>query len=112
MTADAEEKEELRPEPHKTSSHAGSNLGTVHEYALAGQPVPPGSACFLVVALDALGERRVHDESHVGFVDPHAVGDGGADYLQAAGRPGALHHAALVVGHARMIVVRVYPRPL
>ena len=48
----------------------------VRHPGIGGQPVAPGAAGFLVVALDVLRQVEVGDEAHVGLVDPHAEGDG------------------------------------
>src|SRR3546814_9558151 len=42
--------------------------------------VAAGTAGFLVVALDRLGQVEVGDEAYVGLVDAHAEGDGGDDH--------------------------------
>ncbi len=44
---------------------------------LGGQPVAPSAAGLLVVALHALRQIQVRDETHVGLVDAHAEGNGG-----------------------------------
>jgi hypothetical protein len=42
--------------------------------------VAPGAAGLLVIGLDALGDRRMRDQPHIGLVDPHAECDGGGDH--------------------------------
>ena len=49
------------------------------QQAVARQPVAPGPAGLLVVALDVFRQVVVDDPAHIGFVDAHAEGDGCAD---------------------------------
>ena len=44
----------------------------VKQQAIRPQAVPPGTANFLVIALQVLGEVSVKDEPDVGLVDAHA----------------------------------------
>ena len=39
--------------------------------------VATSTTCFLIVRLQATGDVVMHDESHVGFIDPHAERIGG-----------------------------------
>ena len=47
------------------------------QQAVGAQAIPAGAADLLVIAFDALRQIMMNDEAHVGFVDPHAKGDGG-----------------------------------
>ena len=49
----------------------------IEQDALGLCAVPPGAACLLVVAFQALGHIVVNDVGHVGLVDAHAEGVGG-----------------------------------
>ena len=67
------------------------------------QPVPPGPAGLLVVALDGPGQVEVGDEAHVGLVDAHAERDRGdhdqavlAQEARLVGGPGARVEARVV----------------
>src|SRR3954468_24705183 len=51
-------------------------LQAVGHPRVRGQPVAPGAAGLLVVALDALRQVEVRDEAHVRLVDTHAESDG------------------------------------
>ena len=62
----------------------------VEENGAGGLAVASGAADLLVVLLDGTGEGGVNDGADVGFVDAHAEGDGGYDYLELAGEKVAL----------------------
>lgn len=47
----------------------------VEQNAVAGLPVPPGSAALLVVVLDSLGNRVIYYEANVRLVYSHPKGD-------------------------------------
>ncbi len=49
------------------------------QHTFGRQSVAPGPSGFLVVAFHGLGQIRVRDQPHVGFVYAHAKGDGGGD---------------------------------
>jgi hypothetical protein len=66
--------------------------GAEEKNALGREPVTPGAAGFLIVALDVLRQIVVDDETDVGLVDAHAESHGGADDLDACRartRPGS-----------------------
>jgi hypothetical protein len=66
-------------------------LQAVGHPGLRRQAVAAPAAGLLVVALDVLGHVQVGDEAHVGLVDAHAEGDGGA------------HHHAVVAQEAVLV---------
>ena len=74
----------LPQQHHVTQAIAHPGLG---RFAVAS-----GAAGFLVIALDRLGQVQVGDEAHVGLVDAHAEGDGGA------------HHDAVLAQEAALVV--------
>ena len=67
----------------------------VDEDRARGLAVAAGAADLLVVALDARGQRGVHDGPDVGLVDAHAEGDGGDDDVELAAEEAGLHAVAL-----------------
>ena len=71
--------------------------------AMGGQTVPSGASDLLVVAFDILGQVKVDDEAHVGFVDAHAKGDGGDNDLHVVADEGFLIAVALGILQTRMI---------
>ena len=102
-------------------------LPAVQQDAVRGFAVPPGAACFLIVALHVLGHVVVDDKGHIGLVDPHAERVGchhdGLDVIQEiflialaflGGQPGVVargrqalcqqHVAHIVHGFARCAV--------
>ena len=66
-------------------------------------PVPARPPRLLVVALDGLGEGLVDHEPHVGLVDPHPEGDGGADHLHLVLDPRLLGRRPLLRGEAGVV---------
>ena len=67
------------------------------------QAVPPGAPDFLVIALDALGQVVVQHEADVGFVDPHAEGDGRHDDLDVIPDEQFLVALALLIRQSGMV---------
>ena len=78
-------------------SHAVHVGVRVEEDALGLAAVPASTTRFLVVSLDALGQREVYDEADVRFVDAHAEGDGGAHHQDASLDPPVLNRTPLAV---------------
>ena len=58
--------------------------------ASAGCPFAPGPAEFLVVGFDTGRQIDVADEADIGFVDPHAEGDGGDHHRRRLGHEDVL----------------------
>ena len=85
------------PRPHRVGVR-------VHKHAVGPFPVATCSARLLVVALERLGESPVHDEAHVGLVDPHPERHGRDDDLGAAEGPVALDALALLGGEVGVVV--------
>ena len=79
----------------------GEIARTPEHHRLGRIAVAPRAPGFLVIALDRLGYADMRDETHVGFVDPHAEGDRGDDDHVLAG------HECRLVGSARP---RIEPR--
>ena len=75
----------------------------VHQVSAALGAVAPGAADFLIVAFKTRRQTGVNDTSDVGFVDPHAKGDGGDNGLQFAALECPLHAVARFCVEARMV---------
>ena len=78
-------------------------LHAEQQQGLGQQTVPPGAARLLVVALDVLRHVVVHDEPHIGLVDPHAERHRRHDHMDVVPGEGVLHSRALGRGHAGVI---------
>src|ERR1035437_3643205 len=81
----------------------------VHQISAAGSPVAPGSANFLVVALERCRQPCVDYCPYVGLVDAHAKCDGGHNYIQFAGLEGGLYTLAHFRIEPRVVGRRVNP---
>ena len=81
----------------------GGVAGAEEEQAIAGESVAPGTAGFLVVAFDVLGEIVVNHPAHVGFVDPHAEGDGRAHDAHVVAEEGFLVASAFFGGESGVV---------
>ena len=86
-------------------------LHAVTHPGVGGQAVAPGAARFLVVRLDALRQRQVGDEAHIGLVYAHAEGDGGDDDDAVLAQEALLVPAAGFGGQAGVIRKRAAPAP-
>ena len=73
------------------------------EDAIAGKGIAAGAPGFLVVAFDIFWQIVMDDEADVGFVDAHAKGDGGADYLDIIADESFLISGASITFHSCMV---------
>ena len=71
-------------------------LQAIGHPCIGGQAVTPGTAGFLVVALNVLGHIQMGDKAHIGLVDAHAEGDGG-------------HHHHALFAQKPVLVVLAHP---
>nr|GEU28127.1 hypothetical protein [Tanacetum cinerariifolium] len=78
-------------------------LQAVGHPGAGGTAVAAGAARFLVIALDAFRQIEVTDETHVGLVDAHAEGDGGAHHDVFFAQEAGLVGGALGVVHAGVV---------
>ena len=75
----------------------------VQEHALGGQTITTRPACLLAILLDALGQRSMNDEAHVGSVDAHAESNGGDDDVDVFSLEGLLHSPPFVGRQTRVV---------
>ena len=86
--------------------HVGQAVG---HPGVGRQAVAAGAAGFLVVALDVFRQVQVRDETHVGFVDAHAEGDGGHHHQAFFAQKTVLVAAAHVAVQAGVVGQRGDP---
>ncbi len=84
--------------------------GRVDEHALGLEAVAPGAARLLLIVLERLRRAGMHDEAHVGAVDPHPERHRGDDDVGVLVEEGVLIAAALAVAEAGMVRPRAHAR--
>ena len=73
------------------------------QQALARKPIASGTSGFLIVTFDILGQIVMSDKAHIGLIDSHAKGDGGADHSQLVAQEQLLMPGALLRGKTGVI---------
>ncbi len=75
----------------------------VNQHAFRLEPVAAGASRFLLVVLERLRRARVHDEAHVGAIDPHPERHRRDDDVGVLVDEGVLVGVAILVGEAGVI---------
>ena len=83
--------------------HPDDVLVGVEEQTETGRSIPASPPPLLVVTLYGLRDTGVDHKSHIGLINAHAEGDGGADHLDLVLEPVVLGLAPLVLVEAGVV---------
>ena len=82
------------------------------ENALGKKTVPPSPSALLVVVLEGLGHRVMHDVPDIWLVDPHSEGNGGNDDADLVAHPPLLNIFLFLLAYVGVVEGCPVPLPL